>query len=158
MKCPVCSNDFQEFHAGAIMVDICSDGCSGIWLEKEEYSKCDEHTEPFPKELLRVRKSPNVLIDRNVLRSCPSCAEKNVNQTMTRIALDAETRFELDECPACSGVWLDLGELEHIRNLDEDLTARRAKLDAYEKSALAQVEGSKRTFAVKAILRKFLGH
>ncbi len=156
MKCPVCNNELQEFNAGAITVDICCDGCSGIWFDSDEFEKCDQDTEPFPAELLRMQKSPNVVIDRSKARHCPKCSETGSSPTLSRVVVNPETRFELDSCPQCSGVWLDVGELEHIRNLDADNSARKEKLVAYEESVLKSVADAKVKFGVKALLKKLL--
>ena len=136
MKCPVCSHELVEYQAGPFNVDICRDGCSGIWFDKEELDKCDEHSEAFPDELLRLRKFPNVVIDRSKPRGCPCCA----GQQLARIMLDAETRFEIDRCPKCQGHWLDNGELERMRKLSKSNAEIEDRIRTFEKQASAQLK------------------
>ncbi|MBN8548054.1 MAG: zf-TFIIB domain-containing protein [Deltaproteobacteria bacterium] len=137
MKCPVCSKQLVEFKAGSLALDICRDGCSGIWFDAAELDKCDEMTEHFPEELLRVNKNPNVVIDRSKIRQCPKCS---VN--MSRITLDTERRFEIDHCPSCAGQWLDNGELGRMRQVSKDNAEREANLAIFKKRINEQIQGN----------------
>ena len=149
MKCPACNSQLHEYKAGTLCVDICRDGCSGIWFDKAEFEKCDQHTEPFPPELLRIRKQASVVIDRNKARSCPKC----VGKTLKHIVIDPEIRFEIDECPACGGHWLDIGELEHIRSTDKDTSAMHARIAAFEKKVEAQLKSSDKAFKLRSLIQ-----
>lgn len=155
MKCPVCSNPLTEFNTGDVKIDVCAEGCSGMWLDKSEFERIDNATEQFPPELLRLRKSPNVLIDRSKARSCPKCSGNSEQLAMTRVSLNPDTRFEIDKCGKCDGVWLDLGELEHIRAEDKSVIERKEKLAAYEQAALKGINDAKMKLSVKSLLRKF---
>jgi len=44
MKCPVCSKDMAAKNFG-IQVDICEDGCKGIWFDQGELKMLDEKDE-----------------------------------------------------------------------------------------------------------------
>ncbi len=150
MKCPVCSNSLSAFDAGSFTVDICKDGCAGIWLDKGELEKCNEHTDPFPQELLRVKKSLDVVIDRSKTRLCPSCED----QEMTRITLDAETNFEIDQCPTCKGHWLDVGELEHLRAKEKEEAEMSARIADFEKQVADKLSDPESAHKVKAFVTK----
>ena len=151
MKCPVCSKELVEYKAGAMNVDICRDGCSGIWFDASEIEKCDEHSEPFPQELQRINKSPNVVIDRSKVRNCPKCAV-----TMARIVLDPEKRFEIDRCPTCAGHWLDNGEIERMRKGSKDDSERNANLAAFNKRINEQLKETDARFRMNAFLKSVL--
>ncbi len=151
MKCPVCAKQLVEYKAGSFNVDICRDGCSGIWFDSSEIEKCDEHSEAFPPELLRVNKSPNVVIDRNKERSCPKCS-----QTMARIMLDPEKRFEIDRCAKCGGHWLDNGELERMRKVSAGEAASSANLEAYNKRINEQLKDVDARYRVSSFLKSVL--
>ena len=153
MKCPTCSHMLYEYEAGAIRVDICRDGCSGIWLDKSEFEKCDEHDEPFPEELLRIRKTPNVVIDRSRPRHCPCCE----GQLLSRIVLVPEVRFEIDRCERCEGTWLDIGELENIRLKQKTDSELDQRLKEYDEQVRRQIEGVDARYRVKTVLKKLLG-
>ncbi len=136
MKCPVCSKPLVQYQAGAFDVDICRDGCSGIWFDKSELEKCDEFHESFPEELLRLNKNPQVVIDRSKPRSCPVCA----GQPLTRITIDPETRFEIDSCQSCHGHWLDVGELERMRKVSKSDAEMERRISDFEKRASQQLK------------------
>jgi Zn-finger nucleic acid-binding protein len=74
---------------------------------------------------------------------------------MSRVSLNPDTRFEIDKCGKCDGVWLDLGELEHIRAEDKSVTERKEKLAAYEQATLKGIDDAKMKLSVKSLLRKF---
>ena len=152
MKCPACSNELHEYKAGSYNVDICRDGCSGIWFDKDELVKCDEHNEPFPNELLRVRKQANVVIDWNKARKCPSCTDA----TLTKVVLDPEIRFEIDKCPKCEGNWLDIGELENIRRRQKEDSELDARLKSYEAQAEKHLKDLDKSFKISGLLRLIL--
>lgn len=153
MKCPVCKSALYEYDIKTIKFDICRDGCSGMWFDEAEFEKCDQQAEAFPDELLRIRKSPNVLIDRSKIRQCPKCPDTDLK----RVILDQETRFEIDHCPTCKGQWLDLGELEHLRAEDREVVERQARMDAYENKVNEQINDADLAFRVKSFIAKLVG-
>lgn len=130
MECPVCHHPLAEFDAGEFQVDICRDGCSGMWFDQGEFEKCTSHERPFPEELLRVNRAPNVLIDRSKPRHCPKCSHSQ----MGRIELDPEINFEVDYCEGCHGYWLDVGELGHLRAKNEEMAEITARLRTFEET------------------------
>lgn len=153
MKCPTCGQELYEYQAGAILVDICRDGCSGIWLDKSELEKCDEHNEPFPEDLLRIRKVANVVVDRSKTRSCPCCE----GQALSRVVLDPEIRFEIDRCPKCEGNWLDIGELEYIRLQEKKDSELNQRLKTYDEQVSRRIEDANARYGVKAAIKKIFG-
>ncbi len=151
MKCPACNSLLVAYNADGFVVDICRDGCSGIWFDKTELERCDQHKEPFPPELLRVRKIAAVAIDRNKQRQCPKCSPN----VLSRVVIDPETRFEIDRCDACDGAWLDIGELEAMRRRDAADSALQARLDGYAQqleSQLKSVDSRRRIMSLLKVL------
>lgn len=132
MKCPACSNELHEFTAGGSTVDICSDGCSGIWFDRAELEQAEKD---FPMELMLVNRSLSVVVDRSKIRNCPRCEGK----AMERVVLDPETRFEIDRCPGCGGHWLDRGELLHMRKTAQENAELEARLRSYETGFLRRL-------------------
>jgi Zn-finger nucleic acid-binding protein len=148
MKCPACNRTLGEFRATTFKIDICKDGCSGIWFDADEFGKCDQAKEPFPKELLRVKRNADVVIDRNKNRHCPRCT----TATLSRISLDKDRGLEIDQCPTCQGHWLDIGELENIRQHDQDLSTIHERYSTFEKRAQEQLKDTTRASKVRAVL------
>jgi Zn-finger nucleic acid-binding protein len=122
MKCPACPNTLQEVQAGDIKVDVCRNGCGGIWFDNFEFKKVDEQHESAGDSLLEIEKNPHVVVDRTGKRQCPRCED----QPMLQHFVSAKQEVEVDECPACGGIWLDAGELGAIRDqfaTDEERSA-----------------------------------
>ncbi len=136
MKCPVCNHALYETKTGPMNVDFCRDGCRGIWFDAGELEKCDEHNEPFPEELISIKRTINVLIDRSKARACPRCKAS----TLKRQVLDADTNFEIDQCPQCSGHWVDVGELAKMRHSDKQDKEYQQRWREFEARASKQMQ------------------
>ena len=111
MKCPVCENELTRKIIGQITVDVCENGCGGIWFDDEEIRKFDEEHETDGKLLLNIRRDSKIKIDSSARRKCPKCE----NIVMMRHFFSVKREIEVDECPKCGGIWLDAGELSAIR-------------------------------------------
>ncbi len=122
MKCPACDNELEAIVESDIEVDICTSGCGGMWLDRFEFQKFDEHHEPATA-LLNLPE-PAISVDKSERRKCPKCS----NIVMMRLFHSPKRVVEIDECPGCAGIWLDHGELDTIRELfpsSEDLKSAR---------------------------------
>jgi Zn-finger nucleic acid-binding protein len=104
-----------------IKVDICADGCAGMWFDQGELSKCDDPTRIGNHALLGLIRRPDVTVDPGRRRRCPKCP----NSLLSRHFFSAKRAVTVDECPTCAGVWLDAGELEQIRSEYPSEEARR---------------------------------
>jgi len=113
MKCPACSNQLQQLKVADVTVDICKNGCGGIWFDNFELKKFDEPHEETGEQLLNIPKDPNVKVDLSKRLKCPKCD----NVVMMRHFFSVKKKVTLDECPGCGGIWLDAGELAQIRTL-----------------------------------------
>lgn len=149
MQCPVCANSLSRFEAGTFAVDICTDGCSGIWFDAGELSKCDGSDEPFPEELLRVRKNAAVVIDRNKSRSCPVCPDVKLQ----RVPVMPDRNFEIDACPVCHGNWLDIGELSVIRSESAEERARELRQQSFKERVERELQDPARRGRVMALVQ-----
>jgi Zn-finger nucleic acid-binding protein len=112
MKCPVCENALTEKTVESITVDVCEGGCGGIWFDNFELEKVDTATESAGEGLLEVAHDEAITVDHTARRKCPKCGD----QIMMRHFASTRREVEVDECPACGGIWLDAGELGHIRD------------------------------------------
>jgi len=123
MKCPACGRELTPMTAGDITVDVCDGGCGGIWFDNFEFEKVDDREESAGEALLDIKRDPNVQVDHEARRMCPKCD----NIVMMRHFASIKRQVEVDECPACGGIWLDYGELAAIR---EQFTSQEEKQKA----------------------------
>lgn len=111
MKCPACSNALSVRNVSGVALDVCDNGCGGIWFDQFEFRKFDEAIEPDAETLLQLN------IKRRTQASganldCPKCS----GIKMMRHFSSVKQKVTMDECPKCAGVWLDAGELASIRS------------------------------------------
>ncbi len=112
---------------GSVSVDVCNEGCGGIWFSWMELQRFDEPKDDVDEELLEVKPLPGISVDPGPLH-CPQCVDKI---QLKRHFFSIKRSVTVDECPECGGYWLDPGELRTIRTdfaTDED---RRAAADTY---------------------------
>lgn len=125
MKCPACSNQLSVRTVSGVDLDVCDNGCGGIWFDKFEFKKFDEGQEPDAETLLHLTiKSRPQNASANL--ECPKCS----GMKMMRHFSSVKRQVTMDECPKCSGVWLDAGELTAIRN---EFAAEAERRSAAEK-------------------------
>ena len=110
MNCPACYNELTQMQVGKLQVDACQNGCGGVWFDAFELQKVDELHEPGDP-LLHIRTDLHVVVDPSRKRECPRCAGIKLH----RHFFSAKRRVQVDQCPNCSGYWLDAGELALIR-------------------------------------------
>lgn len=111
MICPACEHNMTEMDVQDITVDVCVGGCGGIWFDGRELKKVDEPHEEASWGLLEVAYDPSVVVDESERRDCPHCADI----VMMRHFSSIKREVEVDECPSCTGFFLDRGELNAIR-------------------------------------------
>jgi Zn-finger nucleic acid-binding protein len=111
MKCPACTHELMEFVIGGVTVDACEGGCAGIWFDAYELHRVDDQHEIAGDTVLNLQRDPKVVVDPQLKRECPRCA----NIKLKRQPFGPNLRVEVDHCPNCGGYWLDAGELEKIR-------------------------------------------
>jgi len=112
MKCPACGNTLVATKVGEITVDVCKNGCGGLWFDSHELKYVDEKHEAVGEALLNTKKKPDVIVDFSKERFCPRCD----NVVMMKHFMSVKHEVEVDECAKCGGFWLDAGELGQIRN------------------------------------------
>jgi len=113
MDCPRTGKPLKAVKVGGIEVDI-SEGCGGVWFDNHELKKFTSTSSELGKVLAEHLKSfHNSLADDGQRLNCP----KDTDVVMMRRYFSARQQIEIDECPACGGVWLDAEELESIHDL-----------------------------------------
>lgn len=126
MKCPACDDPLYRKTISNIELDICSDGCGGIWFDQFEFKKFDEPHE-FTEEVLELEMIPDKEVDHTERRKCARCDD----QLMLRRFYSPNQEIEIDECAMCAGIWLDYGELGRIRNKYDSYDDLRAHADDF---------------------------
>jgi Zn-finger nucleic acid-binding protein len=121
IRCPACFNQLTVTQVGSVTVDVCQDGCGGVWFDAFELEKVDQEEEAAGESLLHIRHDPMLAVDSVRKRECPRCSGIKLH----RHFFSAKRKVQVDHCPNCGGYWLDAGELAQIR-------AERSKADSEE--------------------------
>jgi Zn-finger nucleic acid-binding protein len=99
-----------------IDVDVCQDGCGGLWFDWLELKKVDEKHEAVGADLLDVKRDETVEVDHAASRECPRCE----GIIMMRHYSSVKREIQVDECAKCGGYFLDYGELNQLRDQFEN--------------------------------------
>lgn len=112
LNCPACHKEMRKVFVPAegINVDICVDGCGGIFFDNREFTKFDEKAENIDEILKAVEGKQFEPVDESLPRTCPVCGSK-----MVKNYASANREIQIDECYSCGGKFLDNGELHAIR-------------------------------------------
>ena len=116
LNCPACDKVMKKIYVSEnnINVDICTEGCGGIFFDNREFEKFDEKHENAEEILSKLSKKEFVKVNEKELRICPACGA-----SMTKVGA-AGGEVEIDVCYSCGGKFLDYGELEKIREYEND--------------------------------------
>jgi len=128
MPCPACDNPLDERTFADIRLDVCANGCGGAWFDQFEFRKFDEPHEEAAAELLDLDGARTRPTGADDCFECPRCDEDVV---LHRRFFSTKRQVEVDECPACAGVWLDVGELRDVRSMFGSEEARKEAAAAY---------------------------
>lgn len=112
MNCPRCNHELQTVSAGGVEVDVCQEGCGGIWFDAFELDKMDEPHESAGWLLDNMRVDPERGIDVDKPIACPRCD----GVPLMRQRYRPDSSIMIDKCRVCGGIWLDFGELFTIRS------------------------------------------
>lgn len=86
------------------------------WDERKK-AKEDEYFVKKERELVAKLKAKHDAeakesAKKSSYMKCPKCGESLKERSFQKILID--------QCPACNGVWLDAGEIEHVVEKDEN--------------------------------------
>ena len=157
MKCPACDRKLEQVTVSDVTVDICRSGCGGIWFDRFELQKFDEPHEEAGQQLLNTKTDSSIKIDRTKRLNCPKCEDT----VMMRHFFSVKKQVEVDECPACAGFWLDVGELRHVRSLFATEVARKEAAARYFQEVFGEQldalhgEGGEKTAKARQIANVF---
>ena len=113
ITCPACGKVMKKVYLEDqdFMVDICLDGCGGIWLDNRELQKIDEKKEDIIPISEAKKDREYTKVDTTMDRDCPLC-----NKPMVKNHVSAKMEITIDECYLCGGKFFDHSELEAMRN------------------------------------------
>lgn len=110
IKCPACGNMMHKafIQNKEFYVDICTQGCGGIFFDNRELDEFDEKNDDVTEISEALKFMGYVRTDDSELRVCPACGTNMVKN-------GAAGGVSIDVCNVCGGKFLDNGELEKIR-------------------------------------------
>ena len=111
--CPACGKEMEKIFVkkANCFVDICTNGCGGIFFDNREYKKFDESFENIDEIKSALEGKAFIEVDKTFKRICPACGMKMIKNS-TSIKGD----IIIDECYRCGGKFLDYKELDNIRS------------------------------------------
>lgn len=113
INCPACGKEMAKIYLDIqkFNVDICTEGCGGIFLDNRELKKLDENHEDITPILEAIKDKTFQRTNEALKRICPVCGH-----TMVKNYTDYLKNIQIDECYNCGGKFFDAGELIKTRN------------------------------------------
>lgn len=127
IKCPACGKEMEKvfIKSEGINIDICTEGCGGIFFDNREFDKFNEEHEDIAFLQGKLKGKNFEPVDDNAERICPACGGKMVKNTTS-----TDGGIKVDDCYICGGKFLDYGELEKIRaEFANDVLRKEATID-----------------------------
>lgn len=78
IKCPACGREMEKVFipSEGINLDICTQGCGGIFFDNRELDKFDEKDEDISKILEQIDGKDFIKVSEDSVRICPNCGQK----------------------------------------------------------------------------------
>ncbi|MBS6602178.1 MAG: zf-TFIIB domain-containing protein [Brachyspira sp.] len=113
LRCPACGKEMKKIFipSQGVNIDICTDGCGGIFFDNREFKMFDEKHEDIEDIIKAVENKEFTSVDESLPRYCPACGAK-----MVKNYASVRKEVQIDECYSCGGKFLDHGELTKIRS------------------------------------------
>ena len=113
INCPACGKPMQKVYMTntGFNLDICIEGCGGIFFDNRELKHFDEQHENID-EIVNVLKDKTFeKVDESKTRVCPLCGNN-----MVKNYVSIKHEVQIDECYNCGSKFMDNGELEAMRS------------------------------------------
>ena len=129
INCPACGTKMEKVFVpeAGVYIDICLNGCGGMYFDNRELNKFDEKHENIDVLLESIKNKQFKYVDTTQKRICPVCKTPMVKHYMS-----VKREVEIDDCYGCGGKFLDFGELQKIRsqynNNEERVDAQKKEL------------------------------
>ena len=84
IKCPACGKEMEKvfIKSEGINIDICTEGCGGIFFDNREFDKFNEEHEDISLIEEKLKGKTFEAVEDNE-RICPACGGKMVKNTTT---------------------------------------------------------------------------
>ena len=75
LTCPACGKQMEKVFipSEGINLDICTEGCGGIYFDNREFKEFDEKNEDISKILEKLEGKTFETVDETLTRHCPNC-------------------------------------------------------------------------------------
>ncbi len=112
INCPACGTEMVKIFMPDqnINLDVCVNGCGGIYFDNREFKQFDEQHENIDKIVEALKDKTFIEVDQTKTRICPVCGANMVKNYSS-----VKREIEIDECYFCGGKFLDNDELVKIR-------------------------------------------
>ena len=121
LTCPACGEKMDKVFINSIQkhIDVCLNGCGGMFLDNREFEKVDEAHEEV-KEILNLFEGKEFKkVDDTEVRVCPYCGANMVKSDVFGVLIDT--------CYTCGAKFLDNKELVSYRS-QYDTDAERSRV------------------------------
>ena len=112
IDCPACGKKMQKIFMcnQGCCLDVCTEGCGGIFFDPNELQYFDEETESIDELTKAIEGKTFDTTDESEIRVCPLCGNN-----MVKNYVSAKEQVQIDECYSCGAKFFDHGELEKMR-------------------------------------------
>lgn len=160
--CPACGKKMKKVYVSEanVNVDICTEGCGGIYFDNRELEKFDEQNENADEIFAEIEDKNFEPVDENAIRNCPVCGIPMVKMGA------GKGNVIINICNSCGGKFLDNKEIETIRNSSESKSTKAEILTEtliakdYEtitkKAYYSEIKDSPRRKAFENFVKNFL--
>lgn len=147
LYCPACGAEMRKVFVKSAncYLDVCLDGCGGIYFDNEEFDKINQAQAEIPELVDALKDKHFMLVDTEKARMCPDCSH-----IMIKSFSSQNNEVEVDTCKNCGGVFLDCNELFQIRNQD----INSVDLASTESDFISQLDNSNESDDDKKLIKK----
>ena len=113
INCPACGKSMQKVFIPntGFNLDICTEGCGGIFFDNRELKYFDEAHENVDEISNILKDKTFEKVDESQTRICPVCGNK-----MVKNFASVKKQIQIDECYNCGSKFMDNGELSAMRS------------------------------------------
>ncbi len=135
--CPACGKEMEKIPVPNydLCLDICTDGCGGIWFDNRELKYFEEQSKDIEPIKKATENKEFQKVDPSTTRICPVC-----NTKMVKNNTGATGKVQIDECYCCGGKFFDYNEIIAMREEYKNNEERsQAALDLFKKMYGAEI-------------------